>query len=377
MPISRLRIRNFQVVREADFKLGTITAIVGPSMSGKSSVMRALRNLSTAAVGHSFVTAGEDRCLVVVKLDGAAIGWSKGKGVNKYMLGREPFDKVGRDVPQPIAELLGFTTVEVKEKKLLLNIQQQLDPPFMVGEIGSTISAMLGAAVGYDKLVLVVTKVAARITQLQSQESSLEVLVEESTEKFERLAGAPDIIGDSKKLKHDSQKLAAEEIKLCAAEEQMRQAIEHYRVVKAIGPAVNFTERLLEYAGTRSKLEWAEARARDATRLKGEVAVLTEASNLLADLATQVKAEQECNKQEAKLEEFGLFERSIGRIEANITKLMRETPKQIARKMKEIWPKLQGSACPVCGRAMDATCLEQLRVYIKERVEALTADGGS
>lgn len=375
--ISRLRIKNFQVIKDADFKLGRVTVIVGPTASGKSSVMRALRNLAGAAIGHSFVRAGEEKCVVAVSVDGRVVGWSKGKAANKYVLDKQPFDKVGREVPEPIAELMGFRTLTVKDRKYSLNIQQQLDPPFMVDEVGSAISEMLGAAIGYDRLVLAVTKVATRISQLQASETALgEILVAEKAE-VERMAGTPELLEQAARWDQEWIDLQGAEAELARIDESINQAKGYRREVRVLGPAIAFLEETLAFISDRRKFEDLQDTIVQGKKARSEIAVVGAAIGFLAEAESLIKGQSDCQRLEDSLCERDKADREIGWLEADLSKLLSEAPTQIARRLKQLWPKLQGSPCPVCGRPMDADCLTQLREHVNSRMEALAVDGGA
>lgn len=122
----KLNIRNFQILNnvELEFKKG-ITAIVGPSNSGKTSILRALGCLiNNSSEAKSYIKHGEDRTEVELKLDGKPnIKWIRTlKGAN-YKIDGEVHDKVGKSNLLDLINLDEFYRDE--DSNDLINIQDE------------------------------------------------------------------------------------------------------------------------------------------------------------------------------------------------------------------------------------------------------------
>ena len=90
--IRKLRIRNFQRHEQLDINIDTkVVAITGPTDTGKSSVLRALRWATMnkpSGIGH--IRDGCDQVEVTVKLDdGTQIKRSRSKTKNSYLIKRD------------------------------------------------------------------------------------------------------------------------------------------------------------------------------------------------------------------------------------------------------------------------------------------------
>ena len=82
----KLHIKNFQSIKLAELVLGQFTALVGPSNTGKSAVIRSIKSLMTNARGQDFITRGESSASVTLLLDdNHGVAWQKGNG-SKYVL---------------------------------------------------------------------------------------------------------------------------------------------------------------------------------------------------------------------------------------------------------------------------------------------------
>lgn len=144
--ITDLVIENYQSVREARLRLGLLTVITGPTGSGKSAVIRALRLAAFNARGSSFIRHGARTCKVAIGDEDQnwAIGIERGRG-DRYRLshmpqsGDEPhtevYAKLGGEAPEDILRAHGLSA---------LNFAGQLDAPFLLGESGSQVARMLG-----------------------------------------------------------------------------------------------------------------------------------------------------------------------------------------------------------------------------------------
>lgn len=122
--IQQLVIRNFQRHRKLRIPLDPhVTTIVGPSDSGKSSIIRSLRwVILNEPRGKSFVKAGTDRASVSISVDKHRITRRRGflQG-NSYKLDGKIFAAFGNGIPDEISGILRLDEI---------NFQGQHDPPF-------------------------------------------------------------------------------------------------------------------------------------------------------------------------------------------------------------------------------------------------------
>ena len=113
MPLETLQIRNFQPHSKQTIDLDPrVTVFTGPSDSGKSAFIRALRWCCTNSPGgDAFIKDGKKRCGVRLKIDGRSIGRTKGPAENDYILDGKKFKSFGTSIPEPIADLLNLSPV--------------------------------------------------------------------------------------------------------------------------------------------------------------------------------------------------------------------------------------------------------------------------
>ena len=108
--IERIQIRNFQKHELLRIKFDPeITAIIGPSDAGKSSILRAIRWVAlNRPTGDGFVREGsEEGAQATLWLDGQKIRRTKhGTKENAYELNGDVLRAFGTDVPDEVSNTL-------------------------------------------------------------------------------------------------------------------------------------------------------------------------------------------------------------------------------------------------------------------------------
>lgn len=137
--ITHLAVRNFQSLRKIDLDLGNFTVIVGPSSSGKSALIRAVRALATNVRGNGMITRGQKQMAVTGTLDnGVKITLERDDRAGAYRLsgdGHHHFTKLGGEVPDKITQALRLDPI---------NFAAQFDKPFLLDESGASVARILG-----------------------------------------------------------------------------------------------------------------------------------------------------------------------------------------------------------------------------------------
>jgi exonuclease SbcC len=143
--LSTLEIENYQSIRKASLELEGFTVITGPTGSGKTALLRAVRLLAFNARGDSYVSRGQKSCKVAagVRDEGWVVGIERGKA-NCYRLvvgapNGEPdvttFTKLAGGVPEAVEGLLRLTK---------LNFAGQFDSPYLLESSAAEVARILG-----------------------------------------------------------------------------------------------------------------------------------------------------------------------------------------------------------------------------------------
>lgn len=138
---TKVHIKNFQSIEEADLEIEGFTVITGKNNSGKSAVQRAIRGVFQNTRGHTFVRHGATHCEVALSFsDGHTVKWEKGKKTNKYTLDGKVFDKVGSGVPDEILDL-GLAPLDAGNKQIWAQFAPQFTGQvFLLDETGSVLA---------------------------------------------------------------------------------------------------------------------------------------------------------------------------------------------------------------------------------------------
>jgi len=182
--IDKLRIKNYQRHERLSINIDSnVLAITGPTDTGKSSILRALKWVATnRPLGMGYIRNGCDRVDVSMRVDGVSVKRSRSKDQNSYQLKvngkRSIFEAIGTDVPEFIEKLLNLGPE---------NFQGQHDPPFWFSLSGSDVAKALNRIVDLSAI----DEVAAYLSnELRGQKKVVELFSkrkEDTEEEMKRL----------------------------------------------------------------------------------------------------------------------------------------------------------------------------------------------
>lgn len=192
MYITSIYIRNFQSHEDTkiDFHAG-VNAIVGLSDSGKSTIRRAIQWVFTnKPQGDSFRRHNTDYTEVSITFaDGLTVSRIKDKKENIYKLitpdGKEQIYKAFKnELPLDIQQALNINH---------LNLQAQIEAPFMLSNSPSEIAKTLNQIVNLDKIDSSISFIRRKLINSQSEKKRLEQNITENTEKLKEFDVIPEI----------------------------------------------------------------------------------------------------------------------------------------------------------------------------------------
>lgn len=178
--VKKVVINNFESHEHSEIDLSPgITAIVGRTDSGKSSIFRAIYwVVNNEPRGDEFIRRGSSLCSVELHLDdGTVIGRTKGKSgresLNQYWIQRPgekvvTYDSIGTNVPEEVWTLLGVDGFLLPgEGKPSLNFSEQGASPFGVYDSGPERARKLSSFSGVDKADAAVKLLNQEIRELK------------------------------------------------------------------------------------------------------------------------------------------------------------------------------------------------------------------
>ncbi len=137
----KVRVKNFQSIKDVEVDVEGFTVITGPNNSGKTALIRALRGAFQNTAGTAFVRHGEDTCRVEVELDDTnTFAWEKGHKIKpSYEVGGKKLNP-GREIPAEISEL-GVCPVQAGGREIWPQIANQFSGQvFLVDQPGSVLA---------------------------------------------------------------------------------------------------------------------------------------------------------------------------------------------------------------------------------------------
>lgn len=180
--IEYIEIINFQshANTKLDFDEG-VNVIIGPSDSGKTAVIRALKWIFfNEPSGTDIIKKGEDSAKVTLKLNtGFKIIRGRSKSKNYYEIispenETQRFEGFGLNVPQEIIDLTGINKIDLGNMKKSLNIAEQLESPFLITESPSIKANALGKLAGVDIIDKALGNLSKDIYEINSDRKSIE-----------------------------------------------------------------------------------------------------------------------------------------------------------------------------------------------------------
>ena len=302
--IRHIGIQNFQSHRNTVLEPGPggqLTVITGPSDSGKTAVLRALRwLLYNVPQGTDFIRVGCTFAKAIVTLaDGTEVERFRTPSKNQYAIrrpGAEPqvYEGFGSAVPLEVQEALGVRPITIGDFELTLNLAEQLDGPFLGKSISAGARAkVLGKLAGTEEIDLAGKALGTDIYRRTQDEKRLSAEVEELAKRIEGYAWVPELGERIKALEELLASLkAAEErkAKLAALAGRLLENASQMKLTLAALDKLSFLPTLEQYLSHLVALTTRAATLQNA-RARFEV-VITSAREAQARLAGLAGAEE-------------------------------------------------------------------------------------
>lgn len=185
--IKRISLKNFRshADTELEFSPG-INVIVGLPDKGKTNILRAMQwVIFNRPLGQRIRSNFSKKpTRVSVELDDKVVSLVAGKKGKRYEIEQggtvKKYRAMGSDVPDLVTSAFNLTEV---------NIQKQLDKPFLITESGSAVSKVLNRITRLEKVDVWMKKLNHRLLSKGKEMSLLQGQVREKKERLEGLRG--------------------------------------------------------------------------------------------------------------------------------------------------------------------------------------------
>ncbi|TFZ39801.1 hypothetical protein E4100_07140 [Soehngenia longivitae] len=208
--ITKLILENFQSHKYSELVFnGGMNVIIGPSDSGKSAIIRALKwVLYNEPSGDYFIRENENQCSVTIHTnDGFILKRYRTRSKNGYSLtypnGEElTFEGIGNSVPNEIVETIGIQKIQLdSDESASINIGEQLEGPFLLSEKTSTRANAIGRLVGVNILDDAIKETAKDIKNINSKKKNLEESLDNINNELESFNYLDQLTSTYKELK--------------------------------------------------------------------------------------------------------------------------------------------------------------------------------
>ena len=332
MSIEKMQVVNFQRHRDLTVEFDErITTIIGDTDTGKSSLMRALRWLSSnRPAGDSFVRRGSDGAMVRARVDGQTIRRSRSGSDNVYALGKGEYRAFGSGVPEDVARLLKITE---------LNFQGQHDAPFWFDLSPPELARQLNKIADLDSIDRVVAFLSSRERSLKAEAEVVEKRLVEAREGRKALDWVADADAALKSLEKRQGDLRKVDEEIASIEKLVREASDVAVVASRLLPDLTNLDELYD------RLEKAKA----------------DEASLETVLLRAIEAQDFANRPipdtsglDDLWQRLGEAEREHGELDGLVTSirategLVRERSLLLSASEKRL-KKETGGRCPICG----------------------------
>ena len=149
----KVRVRNFQSIKDSKITVEGLTVITGANNSGKTSLMRAIRGVFENSPFGSLLRKGEDKITVDLEFDdGRTVTWEKGPKHNAYTIDGYKLSGVGRGAPEELKEL-GVHSMVAANNLIWPQVANQFDGTiFLLNRPGSVLAEALSDVEKVGKL---------------------------------------------------------------------------------------------------------------------------------------------------------------------------------------------------------------------------------
>ncbi len=369
--IEKIELKNFQAHKDSDLEfIDGLNCIVGDSDSGKTSILRAIRwVLHNRPTGLTLINRNAKEAQVDIKVNGHNITKIRNKTTNSYKIGDISFDMVGREVPDEVS-----TAFNVSE----LNIQRQMDSPFLVFSPPGQVASVLNACIGFDVADKIISNILSDLREYNSNIKTQKQIAKDNQDKVDSiLVWFPDFEVSYLELKEVTEKIKDQDVKITTIRAilddldtlytQTDRLVERYDTKKAIQTKIEGFIGQIETLDQpiitlETKISTIATYIDDLEKLEDKIASLTQT-------LTAKQKKYELIQKGMKLVEKG-FDAEIGELESKIKVLggllvdignysnqedsLNQKLKEVKTKKKKVLAELSKfNECPLCGSELD------------------------
>ena len=213
--ITDIYIKGFQSHEDTHIKLKNgFNAIVGPSNSGKSAIIRNLKFVLFNELGDfNFITNGLDRySSTIVFSNGKKVTRERHGNENKYILkapGKEPMElaSFGRGPVEEVINFHGIKPINIAGEQEFISVQPQHDPAFFLKDTPAKKAALIGAIAKTDIVDIAISDMGLDISRKKTEVKEKKKALKEKKAFLEQFDSLPILENNLKKAEEIESKI--------------------------------------------------------------------------------------------------------------------------------------------------------------------------
>ncbi len=337
--------------------------VVGANNIGKSALIRAVRWLLYDALrGSRFIKKGQTEASVELQIGKTIVQRLKAKGVNAYVVNGKRLDAIKTGAPPEAMDALVTHPVQIdKDLVLPINVVQQKDDPFLMGETGTTRAKILNALTGHHVLDVAIRHTVVETRRLQSEQKHL-------GERSDQLADDAKAFKDLPKQEERVAKARKQQNRLETLVERARRGRElfesHTAAAKRRFAAETLSERQLPQvdrlwsraeAALKRNGELQEAVERYEMAVRARRAVETRPERPLPLLEKAWERAETLKAKKMVLDQIRNYQVQAGNARQTLNLLLQQLDRGLAQLQM-----LKGTLCPTCGEPLSEKFLAEV-----------------
>lgn len=242
MVLKYIRLKDFQSHEDNTVTFDPLfNIIVGPSGTGKSSIIRALEYLAFNNIGINEVRWPDAKFYhLELGINDDVIIREKGSGVNSYQINQDSaLIDVNKDVPEAVTKVLGIKKVKLDDKQEIdVQFAGQLDAPFMLAVPDSVKIKFLNTLSGTSAVDLAAKESANKVREstrnIKELKAKLDVLLleeEQLKDQLELVSKANRVLT---KKQRELAELCAMKVPLHAAKRRNDFLVQEYKRLRIV-----------------------------------------------------------------------------------------------------------------------------------------------
>lgn len=257
----KVRVQNYQAIKDATLTVERLTVLKGSSNNGKSSLLKAIYAATHNRFRSGCVRWGEDSAVIVLQYTGeknvlrverSALGASPKVRLGNKQDGYLKFDKMNRDVPTEIRKYNNFGEVRLSPTESLdLNFSNQFAEPLMVRFSNKKIVDILSHSKATQDAESARKYIVERNAELRGELSSTDAALATTKEQLGECQKKLQAFHAIKRVESLYAEIEENSIKLDLYEQLISQA----EKIKACRENIEKSSRILEEARSLKELE--------------------------------------------------------------------------------------------------------------------------